>query len=227
MTPSETPIHLDSAAKAPASSPTVPDAVALDCAAVQPRMRADARRNRLKIVEAARTVFAETGAMAQMDDIAAAAGVGVGTVYRHFPTKDALMGELLVQKFTVIVAALREAEAAEGDPGERLFAALLRNADQLKDDMATQHALSGARRAEAWDAARPLVDEANRLAAILIEGGKATGTIRADMEVGDIGLMMCGVAATMSNPDLRPFWKRHMTLLTDSLRPPARTLPAE
>jgi AcrR family transcriptional regulator len=48
-------------------------------------LRADARRNRERIVSAARTVFAEQGAEAQIDDIARAAGVGVGTVYRHFP----------------------------------------------------------------------------------------------------------------------------------------------
>ena len=61
--------------------------------------RADARRNRERILEAARVVFAEQGAEAQMDDVARAAGVGVGTVYRHFPQKDALMGELVASKF--------------------------------------------------------------------------------------------------------------------------------
>src|SRR3954467_2478584 len=61
--------------------------------------RADAVRNRERIVEAARALFAECGAATQMDDVARRAQVGVGTVYRHFPTKQALLGELLAAKF--------------------------------------------------------------------------------------------------------------------------------
>ena len=63
--------------------------------------RADARRNRERILDGAREVFAECGLDAQMDDVARRAGVGVGTVYRHFPTKEALLGELVRQKFRI------------------------------------------------------------------------------------------------------------------------------
>src|SRR5438874_2011849 len=62
-------------------------------------LRADARRNRERILESARAVFSESGVEAQIDDVASRAGVGVGTVYRHFPTKEALMAELVRQKF--------------------------------------------------------------------------------------------------------------------------------
>src|SRR5215212_9642576 len=66
----------------------------------EPRpQRADARRNRERIVDAARELFAEQGHNAQMDDVARRAGVGVGTVYRHFPTKSDLLGELMAAKF--------------------------------------------------------------------------------------------------------------------------------
>src|SRR4051794_4271073 len=65
------------------------------------RLRADARRNRERILESARIVFSESGGEAQIDDVARRAGVGVGTVYRHFPTKEALMVELVRQKFRV------------------------------------------------------------------------------------------------------------------------------
>jgi len=71
-------------------------------------LRADARRNRECILQAAREVFAKSGIDAQMDDVASRAGVGVGTVYRHFPTKEALMAELVRQKFRVFAAAARE-----------------------------------------------------------------------------------------------------------------------
>ena len=73
------------------------------------QLRADARRNRERILDAAKDVFAEKGADAQMDDVARRAGVGVGTVYRHFPNKDVLMGELVTQKFVSITEQTREA----------------------------------------------------------------------------------------------------------------------
>src|ERR1019366_1103756 len=72
-------------------------------------LRADARRNRERILESARLVFAESGADAQIDDVARRAGVGVGTVYRHFPTKEALMVELVRQKFRLFADRAREA----------------------------------------------------------------------------------------------------------------------
>ena len=66
-------------------APSGPNPGTQEDAAGAPRMRADARRNRERIIQAAKQVFAEAGSDAQMDDVAAAAGVGVGTVYRHFP----------------------------------------------------------------------------------------------------------------------------------------------
>ena len=71
-------------------------------------LRADARRNREKVLAAARAVFAEQGVDAQMDDVARRADVGVGTVYRHFPTKDALLNALTDELFAVIAAHARE-----------------------------------------------------------------------------------------------------------------------
>ena len=64
-------------------------------------MRADARRNRARILEAARELFASEDPDVQIDDVARRAGVGVGTVYRHFPDKEALMGELVRERFAL------------------------------------------------------------------------------------------------------------------------------
>ena len=64
-------------------------------------LRADARRNRERILEAARYACAEHGASVQIDDVARGAGVGVGTVYRHFPTKDLLIEALVAEKFRI------------------------------------------------------------------------------------------------------------------------------
>ena len=72
-------------------------------------LRADARRNRERILKAARAVFAEQGTHSQIDDVARRAKVGVGTVYRHFPTKEALLEALLRERFEEIAGYAREA----------------------------------------------------------------------------------------------------------------------
>ena len=78
-------------------------------------LRADARRNHERILESARVVFAEAGPDAQIDDVARHAGVGVGTVYRHFPTKEALLAELVRQKFRLFADRAREALEHDGN----------------------------------------------------------------------------------------------------------------
>src|ERR671932_373920 len=91
-------------------------------------LRADARRNRERILEAARSECAAHGAAVQIDDVARRAGVGVGTVDRHFPTKDALIEALVAEKIRVTTENLREAlEIA--DPWEAFAAGVRRNAE--------------------------------------------------------------------------------------------------
>ena len=82
-------------------------------------LRADARRNRERVLTAAAVVFSEHGHEAQMDDVASRAGVGVGTVYRHFPTKEALMEALAVDRFEKVLAA-GQAALERDDPWEAL-----------------------------------------------------------------------------------------------------------
>lgn len=189
-------------------------------AAAAPRMRADARRNRERILQAARDVFARTGSDAQMDEVATAAGVGVGTVYRHFPNKDALISELVKQKFETIADGLREAKSRGGDPGEALLWSIGRNAEKLKDDLTTQRVLSGDPRPAVWQACAANVTEVNELAAELIAGGIASGTLRPDMTVEDIRIAMGGVTTTMADPATRHLWPRHLELMLDALRSP-------
>src|ERR1700732_5326852 len=82
----------------------------------EPALRADARRNRERILASARAAFAESGDVVQIDDVARHAGVGVGTVYRHFPTKQALVTELVWQTFRLFTPRAREALAADEEP---------------------------------------------------------------------------------------------------------------
>src|SRR5581483_3464312 len=118
-------------------------------------MRADARRNRDRILEAARELFASERPEVQIADVAALAGVGVGTVYRHFPDKHALMGALVRERFAAFNERLRAAVADERTPPfAALGDALRANAAAVAADAATRFALmSGGERAFAHAAA--------------------------------------------------------------------------
>src|ERR1044071_6862695 len=103
---------------------------------VAPRpLRADARRSRERVVTAAAVVFAENGRDAQMDDVARRAGVGVGTVYRHFPTKEALIEALMVATFRSIASEAERALEIE-DPWEAFATVLWHGAEAMTADRA-------------------------------------------------------------------------------------------
>ena len=103
-------------------------------------LRADARRNRERILEAARYACAEHGASVQIDDVARGAGVGVGTVYRHFPTKDLLIEALVAEKFRITTENIRQALEIE-DPWEAFAESLRRNAEVMAADAGLRDAL--------------------------------------------------------------------------------------
>jgi AcrR family transcriptional regulator len=176
-------------------------------------LRADARRNRERIVEAARAVFAHQGGEAQIDDIARAAGVGVGTVYRHFPHKDALLGELVTEKFRLFADNAERALAVD-DPWEA-FAWLLReNAQFCAADVGVQEAL--ARGPIAWEYAAPEIDRLRATTTQLIERAQKAGVMREDFVVDDIPMLMAGLGSTMGVPGYD--WRRHLEIILAGLR---------
>src|SRR5919204_6367417 len=145
-------------------------------AATKP-LRADARRNRERILDAARKVFAKHGAESQMDDIARAAGVGVGTVYRHFPDKHTLMGELVAAKFRAFADNAERALEVE-DPWEA-FAGLLRtNAELCARDIGIQQAML--REPASWSLAALELMRLRDLATQLIVRAQKAGVMRQD-----------------------------------------------
>jgi AcrR family transcriptional regulator len=181
--------------------------------------RADARRNRESILAAARTAFAEAGVDAQMEDVARRAGVGVGTVYRHFPTKEALIGELLDQKFRLLLEGARLALDVE-DPWEAFAGTLRRNAELMAADAAVQDALMRADAGSAFSYAGESREELKATFAIVIERAKAAGVVRPDFTIEDIPLLMCGLSSTMAAGAAggRFDWRRHLELMLDGVR---------
>jgi AcrR family transcriptional regulator len=189
--------------------------------ALEPRsLRADARRNRERILEAARGLFAECGQATQMDDIARAAGVGVGTVYRHFATKDALLGELLRAKFARHAADARR--WAQREDGWTAFEGFLRETfERMAHDATLQRMM--------WvtnDAALAYAEEARlELAEVvdaIIARSHAEGTLRTDFSGSDMPALLCAVGGVMSAPHSRmPPWQGIVQIIIDGLRAPA------
>ena len=182
-------------------------------------LRADARRNRQAVLEAARDRFAYCGAECQMEDIARTAGVGVGTVYRHFPNKEALLDALVQDRFERL--AERTAEALEQEDPWAGFCDLMRwSARMQAEDRGLSEVL----------ASRPLLGEAAaakaglvELSAKLMAKAQRAGAMREDLMVEDIPTMLCGLTAvTGAARESMPAqnWPRFLELMLDGMRAP-------
>jgi AcrR family transcriptional regulator len=180
---------------------------------VEPRpLRADARRNRERILNAARAVFADQGIDAQIDDVARRAKVGVGTVYRHFPTKEALLDALVREHFSVI--ADYAAEALEREDAWGGFCEVIwRSAEHNAGDRSFCEVVAGTDKSA-------IVEECGLLEMMtrLIDAAKAQGRMRADASADDVPVMMIGASAVMTTMPSSDAWRRHLTLMLDGLR---------
>jgi AcrR family transcriptional regulator len=187
-------------------------------------LRRDARRNRERLVASARDLFAAHGVDVPVEDITHHAGVGVGTLYRHFPTKEELLDAVLEDAFAELIAAAEEAAAADdawaGFTGflERALAAHAANRG-LKDVLAAARGGQGAQRAEAMRARmRPLLRR-------MIQRAQEQGTLRADFKPEDLPLVFWTADRVIDRtaavaPD---YWRRFLGLLVDGLRADAAT----
>jgi AcrR family transcriptional regulator len=181
--------------------------------------RADALRNRARVLEAARDAFEAEGLAVNVDVIARRAGVGVGTVYRHFPTKEALFAAIVVMSFESFVAEAREL-ARSDDPGEALYGFLARVADQSETSMAIKDALGGESfdiEANAGVAMRDLEDAVG----VLLVRAQEAGATRADIGIDELFALIGGACQATSPRGASVISRQHLVaVICDGLRPP-------
>jgi AcrR family transcriptional regulator len=177
-------------------------------------LRADARRNRERVLVAARRAFAEQGYEVPLDEIASAAGVGPGTVYRHFPTKEALFEAVSLANVEDMAADARA--RAEADDPDAAFAGFLdRMAEQALAKRNLPDALAGA----GSDAVAAAVADMHDALGVLLARAQEAGSIRRDVSVTDLVALLKGLLHAVRgdpDPDIR---RRLLAVVHDGLRP--------
>jgi AcrR family transcriptional regulator len=182
-----------------------------------PKLRRDAERNRQKILAAAAEVFADRGLSATLDEIARAAGVGVGTVYRRFDTREKLIDALFESKIEEIAAMAEEAAALE-NPWDGLVAWVEAVAHLQGTDRGLKAVLLSS--VEGRDRIEAASERIVPIVAGIVERAKAGGELRGDVELTDfplLELMVGSVAERLKATDPER-WRRYLGILLDGLR---------
>lgn len=184
-------------------------------------LRRDAERNRQRILAAAAQVFTERGLDATLDEVARAAGVGVGTVYRRFPDKESLVAALFRARIDNLVTVAEDACAA-ADPWQAIVSYLEYAAAAMADDTGLRQLMMFGtydrdQVCYARDRMRPVITR-------LVQRAQASGDLREDFEATDvkmIAFMLASLAEYTAavTPDV---WRRYLTMLIDGLRPSRR-----
>ncbi|MGN6189592.1 MAG: TetR/AcrR family transcriptional regulator [Conexibacter sp.] len=181
-------------------------------------LRADAIRNRAKVLEAARAAFAEHGAEAQMEDVARRAGVGVGTVYRHFPTKQALAEALIEERFDRTIEFVRRLIEEEPDPWRAIESCFEYCAATQERDRAWAAVLAlMAGGVAAMGPREHQMRELLELEEQLIARARSAGVVREDLRAADMPALFCALASVVQAGGRN--WRRYLDLLLDGLRP--------
>lgn len=190
----------------------------VECAGPVRPLRRDAERNRQRILRAASEVFTERGLEVSLDEVARHAGVGVGTVYRRFRTKEDLVEALFVDRIEE-VAALAEKAAQDPDPWSGLASFMEEAADLLAGDLGLRQIMMFATYGgdKVWYARQrnaPLVT-------LLVERAQAAGQLRSDLRPTDIPfiLFVLAEAAQFARRVSPEIWRRYLALILDGLRP--------
>jgi AcrR family transcriptional regulator len=178
--------------------------------------RADSVRNRQRVLDAAALVFAERGLDATLNDVAAGAACGIGTVYRHFPNKEALVEALFADRLDEIVALAEEANSM-GDPWRGFLFFLERSMELQVLDRGLRdvllHSEFGRKQVkEARDRIVPAVEG-------LVERATADGRLRADFDQLDVPMLinMIGSVADYAGEIEPDLWRRYLAFIVDGL----------
>jgi AcrR family transcriptional regulator len=188
---------------------------------VERPLRKDAERNRQRVLDAAREVFAERGLGVSLDDIAKHAGVGVGTVYRRFPDKEQLIDALFEDRVGEILNAASESLEMK-DPWQAVSRFLERALELQVEDRALKELLLSTSEAHARiDRARERIEP---VVVSLLERAQRAGVLRADLAVSDLMLLQhaIGEVADYSRDAAPEVWRRTLVIALDGMRPDRR-----
>ena len=175
--------------------------------------RADAERNRARILAAASELFAERGLDASMPELAERAGVGVGTVYRAFPDKDHLLGAVMAERLRWLAREI-ETAAEVGDPWTAFTDVIWKGAALHVKDRAFHQCMRAALELpEVREARGRLLGAFQRL----IDRAQAAGVMRADVVAEDVPMLLAGVGLSRAKGP-GAAWERHLAVVIDGLR---------
>jgi AcrR family transcriptional regulator len=179
-------------------------------------LRADAQRNRDRLLHAAVRAFSQVGPDVTLDAIAKDAGVGIGTLYRHFPTRESLVEAAYRNELARLCDAVTDLlQAMPPDEATRTWM------DRFVDYMTTKRGMADALRAVIASGGNPYAQSRDRLIAAittLLHAGAAAGTVRSDVEPGDVLASVSGVSLAAGEPAQRDQARRLLDLLMDGLR---------
>lgn len=191
-----------------------------DAAGLARKPRADGQRNRERLVEVAKAAFADVGVDVSLDEIARRAGVGIGTLYRHFPTRDAIVEAVYRREVAQLAgAATRLLESLS--PGEALHQWLRLFVDYIATKKVMASALGSivGRTAELYAYSGAQITGAMVL---LVDRAAAVGDIRPDVDPNDLLRALIGFTYGNTSPGWQASALRLIDILMDGLRPPRK-----
>jgi AcrR family transcriptional regulator len=182
-------------------------------------LRRDAERNRRSVLEAARVVFGERGCHAPFEEIARRAGVGIGTLYRRFPTREALIDALFEEKAVRYRRASEEALAAE-DAWEGFARFVERICEMQAEDRGFADVLTSTFPQGSAPGINAAMGQARRNAAKLVARARREGKLRHDFAPQDfVWILITNAAYLEATRDLAPGgWRRYVALILDAAR---------
>jgi AcrR family transcriptional regulator len=182
--------------------------------------RADALRNRERVIAAAAEVFAEKGMEAGVPEVAARAGVGKATVYRSFPSKEHLVAAVACERLEWITT-LTTAALGREDAGRAFEDVVIGIAEQQAGDRAVAGSLAADIHLPELDAARATTHAALQA---LVDRARASGALRRDATAEELRVLFTGVAQVLRADDVRDptVWRRYGRLVADALKKPQR-----